>query len=422
MFDPPAKRSSLPSFHVWFMLVVSIGALLGWKFNLFTTPVADRLAESGPSSMDPAESLEWVAIRRDREALSVSASETVPPEQSEKPEDVLTENPLPVPVVSNELMAKLIVPDPSSVASVFPTPAPGAGDPLGNSGVKDGIHPDSTAEPARILLAAAEQVGASPSLESQRIDQQHPLPPGTSSLPGELKSAPPLEITELDRLIQQGDDIAAHRLGSILYWRHPGQRSQFIDRLTRLSGRIYFDPATHYLPPRAVEFGDRLETLAKEHKVSWEYLAKLNRVDPKKIRPGQQLKVIEGPFGVVVDLRDHLLTVHAHGYFVAAFPCGLGSDGRTPPGTYHVRNKVPNPTYYGADGMIAADDPRNPLGEYWLEINDAAGSLQGIGIHGTIEPDSIGTSTSRGCLRLRDADIAALYDLLTVGSEVVIRP
>ena len=163
------------------------------------------------------------------------------------------------------------------------------------------------------------------------------------------------------------------------------------------------------------------KTIAKQYHVPWQYLAKLNRVDPEKIRPGQKLKVIEGPFGVVIDQQEYLLTVHAHGYYVAAFPIGIETDGKTPTGTFHVKDKLADPTYYGPDGTIAHDDPNNPLGEFWIEINDEQRSLTGIGIHGTIEPESVGTAASQGCVRLRDQDIAALFDLLSVGSEVVIR-
>jgi lipoprotein-anchoring transpeptidase ErfK/SrfK len=44
------------------------------------------------------------------------------------------------------------------------------------------------------------------------------------------------------------------------------------------------------------------------------------------------------------------------------------------------------------------------------------------GIHGTIEPGSIGKAASRGCIRLADADVIDVYDFLVKGSEVVIRP
>ena len=51
----------------------------------------------------------------------------------------------------------------------------------------------------------------------------------------------------------------------------------------------------------------------------------------------------------------------------------------------------------------------------WISLGE------GYGIHGTIEPDSVGKSESRGCVRMHDKDVEIVYDLLTIGSEVVIQ-
>ena len=44
-----------------------------------------------------------------------------------------------------------------------------------------------------------------------------------------------------------------------------------------------------------------------------------------------------------------------------------------------------------------------------------------IYIHGTNEEDKIGTPVSHGCIRMRNADVAALYDLVAVDTRVNIR-
>jgi len=219
----------------------------------------------------------------------------------------------------------------------------------------------------------------------------------------------------IDRMISGGQDVEAHRMLSTLYWEQGDLRDKLSERINQTAMRIYFQPQPHYLEPYVVQPGDRLEEIAKAYQVSWQYLAKLNRVDPLRIRPGQSLKVTPGPFGAVVDLRRFELTVHSNGYYVARFPIGIGKDGSTPVGEFTVQDKLDNPTYYGPDGVIAADDPRNPLGEFWLAIGD------GYGLHGTIDEASIGRAESRGCIRLRNQDIADVYDLLTIGSSVVIR-
>jgi lipoprotein-anchoring transpeptidase ErfK/SrfK len=44
----------------------------------------------------------------------------------------------------------------------------------------------------------------------------------------------------------------------------------------------------------------------------------------------------------------------------------------------------------------------------------------GYALHGTNQPDSIGRAVSHGCVRLRNEDIARLYDMVAVGTPVYI--
>jgi lipoprotein-anchoring transpeptidase ErfK/SrfK len=170
------------------------------------------------------------------------------------------------------------------------------------------------------------------------------------------------------------------------------------------------------MEPYVVQPGDQLRQVATHYEVPWEYLARLNRIDPQKVRVGQKLKVIKGPFSALIDLSDFELAIHAHGYYVHSYRVGIGLEGTTPIGTFAVQNKLVNPTYYGPDGLVIdADDPVNPLGERWIDIGDS------YGIHGTIEPESIGRAESKGCIRMLNADVEEVYDLLGPGSQVVIR-
>jgi len=43
-----------------------------------------------------------------------------------------------------------------------------------------------------------------------------------------------------------------------------------------------------------------------------------------------------------------------------------------------------------------------------------------IYIHGTNHEDQIGQAASHGCVRMRNADVAELFDLVAVGTPVVI--
>ncbi len=216
--------------------------------------------------------------------------------------------------------------------------------------------------------------------------------------------------------------LAAHRALSKLYWDDPAIRGDIAGRIDMTAKSIYFDPQPHYMAAYEVSPGDQLRVFAREYNVPWEYLARLNRIDdPGRIKAGQRIKVIKGPFAAVADLSDFTLTIHAHGYYVRRYPVGVGADESTPMGTFRVVLKEANPKYFGPDVVMERDDPANPLGERWIGLDDGGGRPTSYGIHGTIDPGSIGKAESRGCLRLRNEDVAEVYDLLGVGSEVVIQ-
>lgn len=249
-----------------------------------------------------------------------------------------------------------------------------------------------------IRLAAAEE----PAAEARQPDGP------ASSIAAELRT--------IDEQIANEEFLAAHRSLSKLYWNHKEARNELLRRLDQTSRMIFYEPRPHLIEPYVIQPNDQLGVIAKKYQLTWEYLAKLNRTDPKRIQLNQKLKVLKGPFAAVVDLNEFALTVHLQGYYVRRYQVGIGKDGASPIGKFAVLNKVDNPQYTGPDGkVVSADDPSNPLGERWIDLGES------YGIHGTIEPDSIGKAASRGCIRMRDKDVVEVYDFLVKGSEVVIR-
>lgn len=278
---------------------------------------------------------------------------------------------------------------------------------VGNSNIAQASasFPEQLSSQAQTLPAAFRQAGSADT--SSFVD---PDAPGIGD--DRLQAV----IAGYEEKLAAGQVLAAHRVVSEAYWKSPELRPDLQERLDRTATTIFFLPQPHFVEPYLIEPGDRLESIASQYKVPWEYLSKLNRVEPRRIQAGRRLKVVRGPFAAVVELSDYSLTVHLQGYYVRRFPVGIGRDGASPIGKFSVLNKVTNPQYTDPDGrVIAGDDPRNPLGEYWIDLGNS------YGIHGTIDPDSIGSASSRGCIRLNDGDIRAVYEFLTIGSEVVIR-
>jgi lipoprotein-anchoring transpeptidase ErfK/SrfK len=182
-----------------------------------------------------------------------------------------------------------------------------------------------------------------------------------------------------------------------------------------------------------VKPGERLAIIARGMEVPWELLGRLNGIaDPSKLRAGQTLKGIDGPFHVIVSKSRFTLDVYLgapggpESLYVKTYRVGLGEESSTPTGTWTVGpEKLKSPTYYSprGEGVIASGDPKNPLGTRWVPLVGVDGQAvgkQSYGIHGTIEPDSIGSNRSMGCIRLVNDDVEVLYDLLTPGKSRVI--
>jgi lipoprotein-anchoring transpeptidase ErfK/SrfK len=63
------------------------------------------------------------------------------------------------------------------------------------------------------------------------------------------------------------------------------------------------------------------------------------------------------------------------------------------------------------------------LGGYWIGLTGTEGQALGkmsYGIHGTIDPDSIGKQSSMGCIRLRHDDIEMVYEMMVEGKSMVV--
>ena len=199
-------------------------------------------------------------------------------------------------------------------------------------------------------------------------------------------------------------------------------RSLVRAELTRLGNETIFSPRLFEGDPMVSRYiikpGETLGKIARAHHISADLLAAINHITNKNmIRAGQAIKVIKGPFRAEVDKSEFILDVYLAETLVTHFRVGLGADGSTPTGMWRVATKLQNPTYYPprTGHIVAADDPTNPLGERWIGLQGVGGAAIGqlrYGIHGTIEPDSIGQSVSMGCIRLYNEDVEALYTYL----------
>lgn len=110
------------------------------------------------------------------------------------------------------------------------------------------------------------------------------------------------------------------------------------------------------------------------------------------------------PLEIVVDVSNHTLAVVHNGLIVRGYRVGLGGD-KTPEGSFFISEKVRDPnggeSVFGTRGMTLS----NTL----------------YAIHGTDDQDSIGKDESLGCIRMGQADVEELFDLVPLGTPVHIK-
>jgi lipoprotein-anchoring transpeptidase ErfK/SrfK len=90
----------------------------------------------------------------------------------------------------------------------------------------------------------------------------------------------------------------------------------------------------------------------------------------------------------------------------------------TPEGTFTITVKAVDPYYRKKD--IPGGSTENPLGTRWIgfDAEDTDGRIYGL--HGTNQPESIGKRVSQGCIRLQNEAIESLFDLIPLGTRIVV--
>jgi lipoprotein-anchoring transpeptidase ErfK/SrfK len=130
------------------------------------------------------------------------------------------------------------------------------------------------------------------------------------------------------------------------------------------------------------------------------------------------------PAYISVDRGTHTLRLFRALRLVRTYPVAVGAAGfETPAGLRQVIYKEKNPSWtapnrpwaYPYQGQtFPPGDPRNPLRAWFIALGDA------IGIHGTSEEWTVGTSASHGCIRMHTSDVEQVARLTPVGTPVLI--
>ena len=131
-----------------------------------------------------------------------------------------------------------------------------------------------------------------------------------------------------------------------------------------------------------------------------------------------------GPAVVVLSLQRREISVERDGMRFGPWPVAVGApESPTPRGSFAVLNKKTNPRYESTSTGVVHPGvgSASPLGERWIGFLSSGGD--DYGIHGTPWPVWVERreAVSKGCVRMLNTDVKALYDLVDVGTTVLIR-
>jgi lipoprotein-anchoring transpeptidase ErfK/SrfK len=148
-------------------------------------------------------------------------------------------------------------------------------------------------------------------------------------------------------------------------------------------------------------------------------------LDPEWRKQVVYYRTNEAPGTIIISTAErHLYLVQGNGRAIR-YGIGVGREGFQWQGLLNITRKAEWPDWTPPPEMIArqpylprfmAGGPGNPLGARAMYLGTTV-----YRIHGTNQPQTIGTAISSGCFRLVNADVTDLYDRVPVGTKVIVR-
>lgn len=126
-----------------------------------------------------------------------------------------------------------------------------------------------------------------------------------------------------------------------------------------------------------------------------------------------------------IDISERRLYVEEGGEVTESYPVAVGTKKHpTPRGAFAVRRVIWNPRWVPpksdwAKGKKAREpgDPANPMGKAKIFFKEPD-----YYVHGTNAPSTIGSAASHGCVRMRNADVVELGQLLMERGDANVEP
>jgi len=200
----------------------------------------------------------------------------------------------------------------------------------------------------------------------------------------------------------------------------PEESQRLEDLLSQLAGTVIYSQQDLLLPPYVVAAGDTLQSVAAPLGVPWQLLGKINGVgDPAQLIPGEQLKVLRGPFDAVVSLSRGRLSLQVGGNYAGSFPIVVGRQIQERVGAslavVDIRRGSSAPPSSGSFGSASQVAYVAPSGAKSIVLGD------GLTIEAVEDPSLVADTVPNSSLIVAARDLDEIVDILGPGSHVLVR-
>jgi lipoprotein-anchoring transpeptidase ErfK/SrfK len=156
-------------------------------------------------------------------------------------------------------------------------------------------------------------------------------------------------------------------------------------------------------------------------------------IENKALDDNVQILSGKHDYSILIVKSEYKLYLLDNGKKVAVWPCAIGKgglgqkhksgDNMTPVGDFFV-DDINNASTWTHDFGDGKGSIKNAYGPWFISINTESvseGKWDGIGIHGTHDPSSIGTDASEGCVRLNNENLLKLRKYVKTGTKVIVK-
>lgn len=258
---------------------------------------------------------------------------------------------------------------------------------------------------------------------------------GTAGLESALAGLPAADPARLAfselltvRALELGETLRAGRaLGGLLTAAAAaGYPRERILEWAPLAGRVAEGvgtalPSTEYVVASGDSYWKICNSLRKQGKpVEYGWIKLFNRRRNDALGAGDKLRIPSTPLRIECWRQLRLTAVFAGELPIRVYASSSGKpESPTPLGEFTLKICEKEPIYYppGAPS-VPYKNPENPLGERWLGFAED----KQYGLHGTNSESTIGSFETGGCVRMHNADVIELFELVGPGAKVRINP